>query len=134
MHSAPPITFMACNRSPIDASFAGRARLAIFASRPCSAFISFRCFLAVFDKRKISHGFGVRLLRSFRNDSSHSLASELMRSSARARAAVKTERGTRPDGHPITAMGLRPFDCAAFPRMRANRIEAAITVASQSKG
>ena len=30
--------------------------------------------------------------------------------------------------------GLRPFDRAAWPRMRANRIEAAIGVASNTKG
>jgi hypothetical protein len=53
-----------------------------------------------------------------------------MRGSARARAAVKTEQGP----HPHYGKGLRPFDRAACPRVRANRIEAAISVASQSKG
>ena len=32
---------------------------------------------------------------------SHALASELMRGSARARAAVKTEQGPAPSGHPL---------------------------------
>jgi hypothetical protein len=74
-------------------------------------------------------GVGATVAR-FHRQGSHALASELMRGSARARGAVKTERGTHT---PLrTAFGL--FDCAALPRVRANRIEAAISVASQSKG
>jgi len=60
-----------------------------------------------------------------------------MRGSARARAAVKTERGTRLHQAmeaPHYGEGLRPFDSAACPRVRAKRIEAAISVASALKG
>ena len=53
-----------------------------------------------------------------------------MRGSARARAAVKTEQGPPPH----YGKGLRPFDRAAYSRVRANRIEAATSVASKSKG
>ena len=59
-----------------------------------------------------------------------------MRGSARARVAVKTEQGPAPDKGEGThyGTGLRPFDSAAWSRMRANRIEAAISVVSQTKG
>ena len=57
-----------------------------------------------------------------------------MRSSARARVAVKTEQGPPPVGGTHYGKGLRPFDCAASPRMRANRIEAAIAWPQNTKG
>jgi hypothetical protein len=52
-----------------------------------------------------------------------------MRSSARARAVVKTEQGPQPH----YGTGPRPFDHDAFPLARANRIEATTDVASQSR-
>jgi hypothetical protein len=55
-----------------------------------------------------------------------------MRSSECARAAIKTERGPAPSGHPLrTAFGL--FDIVAWPRIRTNRIEAAMNVASKTR-
>ena len=59
----------------------------------------------------------------------HALASELMRRSARARATVKTEQGPPPH----YGKGPWPFDRVAFPRLRANRIEAAKGVASHHR-
>jgi len=50
--------------------------------------------------------------------------------SARARVTVKTEQGPQPH----YGEGLRPFDRAAFPRVTTKRIEAAMSVASPSKG
>lgn len=59
-----------------------------------------------------------------------------MRGSARAHVAIKTEQEPAPRSRSRGTHygeGLLPFDGAAWPRMRANRIEAAIGVAGTER-